>query len=87
MTHSETPVDLLCSLLTFLHVDFELLSLLFNSTAILQLHHMKTDALGSSSYEQGSSWAMEVGGHLKVHSILVENISKNGQMLVEVCMT
>ncbi|KAJ1416578.1 hypothetical protein SESBI_17157 [Sesbania bispinosa] len=41
----------------------------------------KTDILGSS--EQGSSWAMEVGGHLKVHSILVENLSKNGQMLVE----
>lgn len=47
---------------------------------------METDnVLGSSSYEQGSSWAMEVGGHLKVHSILVENLNKNGQMLVEVC--
>ncbi|XP_027925527.1 transcription factor bHLH155-like isoform X5 [Vigna unguiculata] len=48
-----------------------------------KLHHMEADILGSSSYEQGSSWAMEVGGHLKVHSILVENLSKNGQMLVE----
>ncbi|KAK7396426.1 hypothetical protein VNO78_17425 [Psophocarpus tetragonolobus] len=48
-----------------------------------KLHHMGADILGSSSYEQGSSWAMEVGGHLKVHSILVENLSKNGQMLVE----
>ncbi|XP_061340640.1 transcription factor EMB1444-like isoform X2 [Gastrolobium bilobum] len=48
-----------------------------------KLHHIETDILGSSSYEQGSSWAMEVGGHLKVHSILVENLSKNGQMLVE----
>ncbi|KAK7245376.1 hypothetical protein RIF29_40216 [Crotalaria pallida] len=48
-----------------------------------QLHHMETDVLGSSSYEQGSSWAVEVGGHLKVHSILVENLSKDGQMLVE----
>ncbi|XP_014495950.1 transcription factor EMB1444 isoform X1 [Vigna radiata var. radiata] len=48
-----------------------------------KLHHMEADIIGSSSYEQGSSWAMEVGGHLKVHSILVENLSKNGQMLVE----
>ncbi|KAK7284103.1 hypothetical protein RJT34_18842 [Clitoria ternatea] len=48
-----------------------------------KLHHMETDILESSSYEQGSSWAMEVGGHLKVHSILVENLSKSGQMLVE----
>ncbi|XP_027349371.1 transcription factor bHLH155-like [Abrus precatorius] len=48
-----------------------------------KLHHMETDIRGSSSYEQGSSWAMEVGGHLKVHSILVENLGKNGQMLVE----
>ncbi|RZB48229.1 Transcription factor EMB1444 isoform B [Glycine soja] len=52
-----------------------------------KLHHKEADILGSSSYEQGSSWAMEVGGHLKVHSILVENLSKNGQMLVEVHMT
>ncbi|KAF7804655.1 transcription factor bHLH155-like isoform X1 [Senna tora] len=48
-----------------------------------KLHHMESAVPGSSSYEQGSSWAMEVGGHLKVHSILVENLSKNGQMLVE----
>ncbi|XP_057744481.1 transcription factor EMB1444-like isoform X1 [Arachis stenosperma] len=46
-------------------------------------HHMETDSLGTSSYQQGSSWAMEVGGHLKVRSILVENLNKNGQMLVE----
>ncbi|MED6192614.1 hypothetical protein PIB30_011683 [Stylosanthes scabra] len=39
--------------------------------------------LESSSYEQGSSWVMEVRGHLKVHSILVENLSKNGHLLVE----
>lgn len=45
---------------------------------------MESAVPGSSSYEQGSSWAVEVGGHLKVHSILVESISKNGQMLVEV---
>ncbi|XP_058748680.1 transcription factor bHLH155-like isoform X3 [Vicia villosa] len=48
-----------------------------------KLHHVEADILGSSSSDQGSSWAMEVGGHLKVHSILVENLSKNGQMLVE----
>ncbi|RDX65150.1 Transcription factor bHLH155, partial [Mucuna pruriens] len=48
-----------------------------------KLHHMEKDILGSSSYQQGSSWAMEVGGHLKVRSILVENLNKNGQMLVE----
>ncbi|CAL5206911.1 unnamed protein product [Lathyrus oleraceus] len=49
-----------------------------------KLHdHMEKDIHGSSGYQQGSSWAMEVGGHLKVHSILVENLSKNGQMLVE----
>ncbi|KAK7268277.1 hypothetical protein RIF29_20973 [Crotalaria pallida] len=48
-----------------------------------KLHHMEADIHGSSSYQQGSSWAMEVGGHLKIRSILVENLSKNGQMLVE----
>lgn len=48
---------------------------------------MENDIHGSSDYQQqqGSSWAMEVGGHLKIHSVLVENLSKNGQMLVEVC--
>lgn len=50
-----------------------------------KLHHMEKDIHGSSDYQQqqGSSWAMEVGGHLKIHSVLVENLSKNGQMLVE----
>lgn len=48
-----------------------------------KLHQMETDILGSSSSEQGSSWAVEVGGHLKVHSILVENLSNNRQMLIE----
>lgn len=40
-----------------------------------------------SSYEKGSSWAVEVGGHLKVSSIIVENLNKTGQMLVEVSAT
>lgn len=44
-----------------------------------KLHHMEKDIPG----QQGSSWAMEVGGHLKVSSILVENLNQNGQMFVE----
>jgi hypothetical protein len=50
-----------------------------------QLHDKETGMVGSSSFEHGSSWAVEVGGHLKVCSIIVENLNKNGQMLVEVC--
>lgn len=67
------------------YVDF--LPSLINTTAILQLHHMETDIVGSSSCEQGSSWAVEVGGDLKVHSILVENLSKKGHLLIEVCIS
>lgn len=37
-----------------------------------------------STFERGSSWAVEVGGNLKVCSIMVENLNKNGQMVVEV---
>ncbi|KAE8686079.1 hypothetical protein F3Y22_tig00111085pilonHSYRG00005 [Hibiscus syriacus] len=48
-----------------------------------KMHHKGADLLGSSNYEQGSSWAVELGSHLKVCSIVVENINKNGQMLVE----
>ena len=40
--------------------------------------------LGTSDTDQGSSWAVEVGGQLKVCSIIVENLNKNGQILVEV---
>ncbi|KAA8543355.1 hypothetical protein F0562_021150 [Nyssa sinensis] len=36
-----------------------------------------------SGYEQGSSWAVEVGSHLKIFPIMVENINKDGQMVVE----
>ncbi|KAL9243012.1 hypothetical protein vseg_016954 [Gypsophila vaccaria] len=36
-----------------------------------------------SGFEQGSSWAVEVGGHMKICPILVENINMNGQMLIE----
>lgn len=50
----------------------------------LQLHDDETAGfVRSSSSEHGSSWAVEVGGHLKVCSIVVENLDKNGQMLVE----
>ncbi|GMI98713.1 conserved peptide upstream open reading frame 7, LONESOME HIGHWAY LIKE 2 [Hibiscus trionum] len=48
-----------------------------------KMHHKGPGSLGSSNYDQGSSWAVEVGSHLKVCSIVVENINKNGQMLVE----
>lgn len=34
-------------------------------------------------YEQGSSWAVEVGGHMKICPILVENLNTNGQMVIE----
>ncbi|KAM7259958.1 hypothetical protein ACFE04_015699 [Oxalis oulophora] len=46
-------------------------------------HKRPKGILGPSDYEQGSSWAVEVGGHLKVCSIVVENLNKKGQMLVE----
>lgn len=36
-----------------------------------------------SGYEQGSSWAVEVGGHMKICPIVVENLNMNGQMLIE----
>ncbi|GAB2298340.1 hypothetical protein Dimus_032408 [Dionaea muscipula] len=39
--------------------------------------------LGYSSYEQGSSWAVEVGGQMKVGPIIVENLTGSGQFLVE----
>lgn len=43
----------------------------------------EADIRGPSSHEQGSSWAMEVGDHMKVCPVTVENIGTNGQMLVE----
>ncbi|KAF9682994.1 hypothetical protein SADUNF_Sadunf05G0166200 [Salix dunnii] len=51
-----------------------------NKCAEPKMHQKGTD---DSNYEQGSSWVVEVGGHLKVSSIIVENLNKNGQMLVE----
>ena len=79
---------LICSLQQFYNEDiilYYLHFLILPTTA--QLHYMEKDIHGSSNYQQqqGSSWAMEVGGNLKIHSVLVENLTKNGQMLVEVC--
>ncbi|GMI73867.1 conserved peptide upstream open reading frame 7, LONESOME HIGHWAY LIKE 2 [Hibiscus trionum] len=48
-----------------------------------KMHQEGAGILGSSNYEQGSSWVVEVGSHLKVCSIVVENINKNGQMRVK----
>lgn len=45
--------------------------------------HQRGTGIQGSSYEQGSSWAVEMGSHLKVCSIVVENLNKNGQMLLE----
>ncbi|XP_048232536.1 transcription factor bHLH155 isoform X2 [Ricinus communis] len=51
-----------------------------NKCAESKMYQKGTD---TSNYEKGSSWAVEVGGHLKVSSIIVESLNKNGQMLVE----
>ncbi|KAI8574433.1 hypothetical protein RHMOL_Rhmol01G0353300 [Rhododendron molle] len=48
-----------------------------------KLHDKGTSLGGLPGYDQGSSWAMEVGSHLKVCPIMVENINVNGQMLIE----
>ncbi|KAA0059669.1 transcription factor EMB1444 [Cucumis melo var. makuwa] len=49
----------------------------------MKLHQKENGMLGTSNTDQGSSWAVEVGGQLKVCSIIVENLNKNGQILVE----
>lgn len=54
-----------------------------NKYADTKLCHKETSVLESSTYERGSSWAVEVGGNLKVCSIIVENLNKCGQMVVE----
>ncbi|XP_050366733.1 transcription factor bHLH155 [Argentina anserina] len=54
-----------------------------NKCADAKLCPKETSMLGSSNHERGSSWAVEVGGNLKVCSIVVENLNKNGQMVVE----
>ncbi|XP_019098851.1 PREDICTED: transcription factor EMB1444-like isoform X1 [Camelina sativa] len=54
-----------------------------SASSKLQKQHKDTGTLGSSSTEQGSSWAVEIGGHLQVCSIMVENLDKDGVMLIE----
>jgi hypothetical protein len=44
---------------------------------------LNTNQICSSRKDQWKYWAVEVRGHLKVHSILVENLSNKGQMLIE----
>ncbi|KAG7591097.1 Pentatricopeptide repeat, partial [Arabidopsis thaliana x Arabidopsis arenosa] len=53
-------------------------------SASSKMQHKDNGTLGSSSTstEQGSSWAVEIGGHLQVCSIMVENLDK-GVMLIE----
>lgn len=48
-----------------------------------KLCNKETGIQGSINYDRGSSWAVEVGSHLKVCTIIVENLNMNGQMLVE----
>ncbi|KAG5567447.1 hypothetical protein RHGRI_002858 [Rhododendron griersonianum] len=50
----------------------------------LKLRNKGTSLGGLPGYDQGSSWAMEVGSHLKVCPMMAENINMNGQMLIEV---
>ncbi|VYS45171.1 unnamed protein product [Arabidopsis thaliana] len=52
-------------------------------SASSKMQHKDTGTLGISSTEQGSSWAVEIGGHLQVCSIMVENLDKEGVMLIE----
>ncbi|XP_059626005.1 transcription factor EMB1444-like isoform X2 [Cornus florida] len=54
-----------------------------NECAESKLCDKGTGIRGLSSCEQGSSWAVEVGSHLKVCPIMVENINMDGQMLIE----
>ncbi|KAL5561862.1 hypothetical protein UlMin_031609 [Ulmus minor] len=54
-----------------------------NKYADIKSGHKERGMLESTAYERGSSWAVEVGGNMKVCSIVVENLNKNGQMVVE----
>lgn len=50
----------------------------------MQVHDKKTVLRGLPTYDRGSTWAVEVGSVITVCPIMVENINKNGQMLIEV---
>ncbi|XP_010522161.1 PREDICTED: transcription factor bHLH155-like [Tarenaya hassleriana] len=54
-----------------------------NKCAKSKMQHKENGITGSNNAEQGSSWAVEVGGHLQVCSIVVENLNKQGLMLIE----
>ncbi|KAF9605622.1 hypothetical protein IFM89_017965 [Coptis chinensis] len=43
----------------------------------------KVSLLGSCSHDHGSSWALDVGGQAERCPLVVENLSVDGQMLVE----
>ncbi|KAK1373118.1 Transcription factor EMB1444 [Heracleum sosnowskyi] len=48
-----------------------------------KLVNQETVTCGSFGNEHGSSWAMEVGNHLRVLPVTVENIDTSGQMLIK----
>ncbi|KAI8523023.1 hypothetical protein RHMOL_Rhmol13G0042300 [Rhododendron molle] len=48
-----------------------------------KVHDKKTVLRGLPTYDHGSTWAVEVGSVVTVCPIMVENINKNGQMLIE----
>ncbi|GAB4841704.1 hypothetical protein Ancab_022426 [Ancistrocladus abbreviatus] len=54
-----------------------------NNSAKSRVPSQDVGILGCSSYEQGSSWAVEVGGQMKVGPIMVENLNTSGQLLIE----
>ncbi|XP_058197098.1 transcription factor bHLH155-like isoform X2 [Rhododendron vialii] len=48
-----------------------------------KVHDKKTVLRGLPTYDHGSTWAVEVGSVVTVCPIMVENINKSGQMLIE----
>ncbi|KAF8388216.1 hypothetical protein HHK36_026882 [Tetracentron sinense] len=48
-----------------------------------KLHNKEIGLVGSCSRKHGSSWALEVGSQSKVCPIIVDNLNRSGQMLVE----
>ncbi|KAF7120231.1 hypothetical protein RHSIM_Rhsim13G0033700 [Rhododendron simsii] len=48
-----------------------------------KVHDNKTVLRGLPTYDHGSTWAVEVGSVVTVCPIMVENINKSGQMLIE----
>ncbi|KAL7200870.1 hypothetical protein ACSBR1_032737 [Camellia fascicularis] len=50
---------------------------------VSKLRDKEMCARGLPIFDQGSTWAVEVGSHMKVCPIMIENINMNGQMLIE----